>query len=339
MATRKPTDTKPEGPLPGEADVARVYRAAAQDAPPAALDARILAEAERAVAKPKARGPFGGHWAIPLSTAAVVVLAVGVVLLLSKQGALDHRTEPEVPSEYSAAPAAPLADRMANDARQAAEPAKAKRNAPETAARLAESAESKPAAPAATKPVLRETPQGVVAPSPVLAFKPEEKKSEREAPAPAAAPMRRERMVRDEISAKSKVAKEAGGMNVQADVIAVQASGQPGAYRFNVTVKSPDTGCQQYADWWEVVGTDGKLFYRRVLLHSHVDEQPFTRSGGPVPIQADTVVWVRAHMNTRGYGGTAFKGSVKSGFKPAVPDEGFAAGLVKQPPLPDGCDF
>jgi len=62
MATRKPTDTQHKDSLPGEADVARVYRATAQDAPLASLDARILAEAQRAVAKPKARGPFGGHW-------------------------------------------------------------------------------------------------------------------------------------------------------------------------------------------------------------------------------------------------------------------------------------
>lgn len=164
--------------------------------------------------------------------------------------------------------------------------------------------------------------------------------------APAAAPMLRERMaeervgtMRDDARVKSKLAKEADGMNVQADVIAVQASGQPGAYQFNVGIRSPDKGCAQYADWWEVVSTDGKLLYRRVLLHSHVDEQPFTRSGGPVPIQPDTVVWVRAHMNTGGYGGMAFKGSVKTGFKQAMPDAEFATGLAKQAPLPDGCDF
>jgi hypothetical protein len=158
--------------------------------------------------------------------------------------------------------------------------------------------------------------------------------------------MMRERMAeervttaRDDARAKSKLAKEAGGMSVTADVIAVQASGQPGAYQFNVGIRSQDLGCKQYADWWEVVSTDGKLLYRRVLLHSHVDEQPFTRSGGPVPIQPDTVVWVRAHMNPGGYGGTAFKGSVKTGFKQAMPDAGFAAGLAKQAPLPDGCDF
>ena len=320
MATRKPTDTQHADSLPGEAEMARVYRAAAQDAPPASLDARILAEAQRAVAKPKARGPFGGLWAIPLSTAAVIVLAVGVVLLMSKQGTLDHQTGFEVPSEYSAAPAAPPAS-------------------PAPTQPVVE-------APAKAKPALPETAAGVSAPPATLSSATEAKKTERPAVAPAAAPLMRERVaeeragaMRDDARATSTLAKEASGMNVQADVIAVQASGQPGAYQFNVGIRSQDLGCAQYADWWEVVSTDGKLLYRRVLLHSHVDEQPFTRSGGPVPIQADTVVWVRAHMNTGGYGGMAFKGSVKTGFKQAMPDVEFAAGLAKQAPLPDGCDF
>jgi hypothetical protein len=144
---------------------------------------------------------------------------------------------------------------------------------------------------------------------------------------------------RKESRTRSILAKEADSMDVTADVTLVQATGQPGAYQFNVGIRSPDKGCAQYADWWEVVSADGKLLYRRILLHSHVDEQPFTRSGGPVPIQADTVVWVRAHMNTGGYGGMAFKGSVKAGFAKAEPPANFAAGLAKQPPLPDGCDF
>jgi hypothetical protein len=64
-------------------------------------------------------------------------------------------------------------------------------------------------------------------------------------------------------------------------VVAVEVTGEPGARAFTVTVRSPDTGCERYADLWEVVSTDGDLRYRRVLAHSHVDEQPFTRSGGP----------------------------------------------------------
>ena len=68
--------------------------------------------------------------------------------------------------------------------------------------------------------------------------------------------------------------------SVHADVTAVSATGEAGAYTFDATVRSPDTGCNSYADWWEVVSPNGELLYRRVLLHSHVDEQPFTRSGG-----------------------------------------------------------
>ncbi len=124
-----------------------------------------------------------------------------------------------------------------------------------------------------------------------------------------------------------------------ADVVSVQVSGQAGAYHFSVGVRSPDTGCEQYADWWEVLSEDGKLLYRRVLLHSHAGEQPFVRSGGPVSITADTVIWIRAHMNPGGYGGQVFKGSVASGFESVELDAGFASDLEQTEPLPTGCDF
>ncbi len=128
-------------------------------------------------------------------------------------------------------------------------------------------------------------------------------------------------------------------MSVLADVISVQVSGSEGAYQFSVQVNSPDTGCEQYADWWEVLTEEGQLVYRRVLLHSHFGEQPFTRSGGPAAIQADTRVWVRAHMNTSGYGGAALRGSVQTGFEPAELSPEFAADLADQPPLPEDCAF
>ena len=60
----------------------------------------------------------------------------------------------------------------------------------------------------------------------------------------------------------------------------VSVSGDPGRYQFAVTIRSDETGCDQYADWWEVVSESGDLLYRRILAHSHVDEQPFARSGG-----------------------------------------------------------
>jgi hypothetical protein len=124
-----------------------------------------------------------------------------------------------------------------------------------------------------------------------------------------------------------------------ADVMNVSASGIQGNYTFNVTIKSPDLGCDQYADWWEVVSTDGVLIYRRILAHSHVSEQPFTRPGGNVHISNDQVVLVRAHMNNTGYGGKVMVGSVKYGFQQKPHESGFAKSLEKEEPLPDGCTF
>jgi len=124
-----------------------------------------------------------------------------------------------------------------------------------------------------------------------------------------------------------------------ANVIQVSASGSAGAYTFSLRIESPDLGCEQYADWWEVLTEEGRLLYRRVLTHSHVTEQPFTRTGSPVPIDPDEIVWVRAHMHPSGFGGTAWKGSVRGGFQPAVLSGAFAAGVAVVDPLPQGCAF
>jgi len=124
-----------------------------------------------------------------------------------------------------------------------------------------------------------------------------------------------------------------------AEILSLDVNGEQGAYNFSVTISSPDEGCSQYADWWEVISQEGELFYRRILLHSHVDEQPFTRSGGPVSIDSETIVLVRAHMNPSGYGGLAMKGSVAGGFEPIELSEDFALNLAEIPPLPEGCNF
>ena len=89
-----------------------------------------------------------------------------------------------------------------------------------------------------------------------------------------------------------------------ADVVAVKVtSAGPERYRFDVTVRHPDTGWDHYADKWEVVAPDGRVLGTRTLLHPHVDEQPFTRSLGGVGIPADVKqVLIRAHDNVDGYG-------------------------------------
>ncbi|MFK7928104.1 MAG: hypothetical protein AB8H79_07930 [Myxococcota bacterium] len=124
-----------------------------------------------------------------------------------------------------------------------------------------------------------------------------------------------------------------------ANVTEVEATGESAAYTFAVAIRSDEAGCDRYADWWEVVSEDGELLYRRVLGHSHTNEQPFTRTGGPVPIAGEDSVWIRAHMAPGGYGGQAFYGSVDDGFTAADLDGSWAADLASAEPLPNGCAF
>jgi len=125
----------------------------------------------------------------------------------------------------------------------------------------------------------------------------------------------------------------------QAVITSVSVSGEVGDYTFRVGIASPDTGCDQYANWWEVFSLDGALLYRRILGHSHVDEQPFERSGGPVNIQVEQEVIIRAHMNNTGYGRQAYKGSVSDGFEETILEEDFHLELADSAPLPGDCAF
>ncbi len=129
------------------------------------------------------------------------------------------------------------------------------------------------------------------------------------------------------------------GSEETADVTAVTVTGSGGAYTFAVTLASPDTGCDRYANWWEVLDEDGTLVYRRILAHSHVDEQPFTRTGGPVDVTAEQRVYVRAHMDPGGYGGDVFVGSADAGFELATPPPTLDASTEAEAPQPDGCAF
>ncbi len=109
---------------------------------------------------------------------------------------------------------------------------------------------------------------------------------------------------------------------------------------FTVTISSPDTGCDRYANWWEVTTPERELLYRRVLLHSHVKEQSFRRTGGAVKIQPQQEVIVRVHMNfDGGYSTMAQKGTVESGFSVIALAKDFATQLASVEPLPQNCAF
>ncbi len=119
----------------------------------------------------------------------------------------------------------------------------------------------------------------------------------------------------------------------------VTASASAG-YQLAVGVMSTETGCEQYANWWEAVDIDGTtLLYRRILGHSHVNEQPFVRSGGPVT-GSDDVVVVRAHGNVGGYGRQALQVTLSDGSSvPITLPVGFGAALETAEPLPTSCAF
>lgn len=123
-----------------------------------------------------------------------------------------------------------------------------------------------------------------------------------------------------------------------ADVVGVILAEDPAGHRLTVTVSSPDQGCAQYADWWEVLDSNGALLGRRILNHSHVDEQPFTRSGEPLALAPHQDIVVRAHMSNGGYGGRAFVGTLAGGLRS---EEGMQtphdAALARTEPLPTGC--
>ncbi|AZQ65678.1 hypothetical protein EF888_00140 [Silicimonas algicola] len=76
-----------------------------------------------------------------------------------------------------------------------------------------------------------------------------------------------------------------------------------GTWTFEVTLSHGDTGWDDYADGWRIVTGDGIELGTRVLLHPHVDEQPFTRSLSGVTIPDGlATVYVEARTTREGWG-------------------------------------
>lgn len=83
------------------------------------------------------------------------------------------------------------------------------------------------------------------------------------------------------------------------NVIVIQ---QGDLWKFDVTLRHPDSGWDHYADAWRILDTEGNTLGTRNLAHPHVEEQPFTRSLSGVFIPENvTEVDIQARDNRDGW--------------------------------------
>ncbi len=134
-----------------------------------------------------------------------------------------------------------------------------------------------------------------------------------------------------------------------AHIVAVQTQQDGDRAVFSVSIESADTGCDRYANWWELLSEDGSLLYRRILGHSHTDENGttdddghgnrFTRSSPSLDMDVDQTIYVRAHMSDVGYNGDIFVGTIGKGFSKASNVSAPGKAVEALPPQPTGCAF
>ena len=85
-----------------------------------------------------------------------------------------------------------------------------------------------------------------------------------------------------------------------------------GTWTFEVTLSHGDTGWDDYGDGWRIVTEDGTELGTRVLLHPHVDEQPFSRSLSGVTIPDGlATVYVEARTTRDGWGEARYPVALK----------------------------
>ncbi len=179
--------------------LSEAYQAADHPEPPPALDARILAAARAAVARPARRRPAWLAWAVPLSTTAVLVLGISLLFKMQREApeTLRDAVAPPPAARNEAAPSAA----PATESEPAAKPAGADKAAVTAAVRpprpkrepaTAEPARPAPEAPAVDAAPARESAESAAAapagaaPGPVLSPSPAQPaRAPRSAPTPA----------------------------------------------------------------------------------------------------------------------------------------------------------
>lgn len=89
--------------------------------------------------------------------------------------------------------------------------------------------------------------------------------------------------------------------DVEIKQVELQSNAKANDWTFHVTLKHADSGWQHYADAWRIVDKNGKELGKRVLLHPHVNEQPFTRSLSAVKLEGAAIIYVQAHDKLHGW--------------------------------------
>ncbi|MDH3377652.1 MAG: hypothetical protein OEQ39_11935 [Gammaproteobacteria bacterium] len=90
----------------------------------------------------------------------------------------------------------------------------------------------------------------------------------------------------------------------EADIVAADVDCVRRVCSFAVSVRHADTGWSHYADHWRILDLDGNELGRRVLLHPHENEQPFTRRLADVEISNGIRrIAIEAHDSVHEYGG------------------------------------
>jgi hypothetical protein len=100
----------------------------------------------------------------------------------------------------------------------------------------------------------------------------------------------------------------------EADVIDAKVEHSGGDfYRFIVTVQHDDEGWEHFAKAWEVLDVNGNILGARVLLHPHVNEQPFTRTQTISLPENINQVTIRAYDLVHEFGGKELTLDIKKG--------------------------
>ena len=94
----------------------------------------------------------------------------------------------------------------------------------------------------------------------------------------------------------------------EVEVVGAKASCVANLCTVSATLEHADSGWDHYANYWRILSPDGEEVGKRVLLHPHENEQPFTRSLGNIKVPSNVeYITIEGHDSVHGYGGPTFK--------------------------------